>query len=126
MLKRIFLALVILTSFVIVSTGCDLVSPEPSIGEIKSDLIGETLTQGTLTWHFHALSEFKEVTIVDTIREGNTIEYDISLELQDVFSGNHYTADILMIYQRSGTSWELFSILTMSLQSTTNGGAAEI
>ncbi len=126
MLKRIFLALVILTSLVIVSTGCDLVSPEPSIGEIKSDLIGETLTQGTLTWHFHALSEFKEVTIVDTIREGNTIEYDVSLGLQDVFTGTHYTADILMIYQRSGTTWELFSILTMSLESSTNGGVVGV
>ena len=126
MFKRIFLALVILTSLVIVSTGCDLVSPEPSIGEIKSDLIGETLTQGTLTWHFHALSEFEEVTIVDTIREGNTIEYDVSLELQDVFSGSYYTADILMIYQRSGTTWELFSVLTMSLESSTNGGAVGV
>jgi len=36
--------------------------------------------------------------------------------LQDVFSGRQYTADILMIYQRSGTNWELFSILTMSLK----------
>ena len=123
MLKKILLTLIVLLCIVTVGAGCDLVSPEPSIGEIKSDLIGETLTQGTLTWHFHALSEFKEVTIEDAIREGNTIEYDVSLGLQDVFTGTHYTADILMIYQRSGTTWELFSILTMSLQSTTNGGA---
>ena len=126
MLKKIILTLIVLLCIVTVSAGCDLVSPEPSIGEIKSDLIGETLTQGTLTWHFHALSEFEEVTIEDTIREGNTIEYDVALELQDVFTGTHYTADILMIYQRSGTSWELFSILTMSLQSTTNGGAVGV
>jgi hypothetical protein len=113
----------VLLCIVTVGAGCDLVSPKPSIGEIKSDLIGETLTQETLTWHFHALSEFKEVIIVDTIREGNTIEYDVSLELQDVFTGKQYTADILMIYQRSGTNWELFSILTMSLRATSNGGS---
>ena len=92
MLKRIFLALVILTSLVIVSTGCDLVSPEPSIGEIKSDLIGETLTQGTLTWHFHALSEFEEVTtspLTVDISDSVTITETVSpliLELNiDVF-----------------------------------------
>jgi hypothetical protein len=123
MYKRIFLTLATLICLVTIGIGCDLVSPEPSVEQIKSDLIGETLTQGTLTWHFHALSEFKEVTIVDTIREGNTIEYDVSLELQDVFTGKQYTADILMIYQRSGTNWELFSILTMSLRATSNGGS---
>ena len=76
MSKRILLALAILICLVTVNVSCDIVSPEPSVEQIKSDLIGETLTQGTLTWHFHALSEFKEVTIVDKIREGNTIEYD--------------------------------------------------
>ena len=121
--KRILLALAILICLVAVNVGCDLVSPEPSIEQIKSDLIGETLTQGDLTWHFHALSEFQEVTIVEKIREANTIEYDVSLELEDVFSGKQYKADILMIYQRSGTNWELFSVLTMSLESSTNGGA---
>ena len=115
MLKRVFLTLALVTCLVIVNTGCDIFSPEPGIEQIKSDLIGETLEQGYLTWHFHALSEFKEVTIVDRIREANTIEYDVSLELQDAFSGEPYIADILMIYQKSGTRWELFSILTMSL-----------
>ena len=123
MLNKILLTLIALLCLVAVNVGCDLVSPEPSVEQIKSDLIGETLTQETLTWHFHALSEFKEVTIIDKIREGNTIEYDVSLELQDVFTGKQYTADILMIYQRSGTNWELFSILTMSLRATSNGGS---
>ena len=123
MIKRTFLILFALICLVAVNTSCDLFSPEPSVEQIKSDLMGETLTQGTLTWHFHALSEFKEVTIVDKIREGNTIEYDVSLELQDVFSGKQYVADILLIYQRSGTNWELFSILTMSLRATSDGGS---
>ena len=126
MLKKILLTLIVSLCIVAVGAGCDLVSPEPSSGQIKSDLIGETLTQATLTWHFHALSEFEEVTIVDTLREGNTIEYEVALELQDAFTGTHYTADILMIYQRSGTTWELFSVLTMSLQSTANGGDVEL
>ncbi|UCG55255.1 MAG: hypothetical protein JSV32_03310 [Dehalococcoidia bacterium] len=126
MLKRMLLTLAILTCLIIVNGGCDIVAPEPGLEQIKSDLIGETLTQKDLTWHFHALSEFQEVIIVDQLREADTIEYDVSLELKDVFTGRQYTADILMIYQRSGTSWELFSILTMSLESTSDSGAIEV
>lgn len=121
MFKRILLTLVVLICLVTVSTGCDIVSPEPSVEQIKSDLIGETITQGTLTWHFHALSEFREVTIVDKIREANTIEYNVTMELQDIFTDKMYTAEVLLIYQRSGTDWDLFSILTMSLKATSNG-----
>jgi hypothetical protein len=102
------------------------VAPEPDIEQIKSDIIGETLTQKDLTWHFHTLSEFQEVIIVDRLRGADTIEYNISLELKDVFTGRQYTADILMIYQRSGTRWELFSILTMSLESTIDSGVIEV
>jgi hypothetical protein len=123
MLKRILLALAILICLVSVNVGCDIVSPEPSVEHIKSDLIGETISQGTLTWHFHALSEFEEVTITDKIREGNTIEYDIILELEDIFSGNSYEAEVLLIYQRSGTNWELFSILALSLKATYDNGS---
>lgn len=114
--SRILFVIVAFTCLVLLNIGCDIVSPEPGIKQIKSDLIGETITKGDLTWHFHALSEFQKVNILDKLREANTIEYDVSLELQDVFSGRQYTADILMIYQRSGTNWELFSILTMSLK----------
>ena len=120
MLKRIIITLVVLIGLVTVNVGCDLVSPEPSIEQIKSDLIGETISRGDMSWYFAALSEFKEVTIVDKIREGNTIEYDVTLELQDIFTDKMYTAEVLLIYQRSGTNWELFSVLTMSLKETGN------
>jgi len=123
MIRRNLLTLAILICLISFNVGCDIVSPEPGVGQIKSDLIGETITQGTLTWHFHALSEYKDVTIVDSIREGNTIEYDVTIELQDIFSGRQYTADILMIYQKSGTSWELFSIILMSLREAVDGGS---
>ncbi len=118
MIRRIFLVLMMVVCLGTVYIGCDVISPEPSIEQIKSDLIGETLNQADLTWHFHALSEFKKVTIEDKIREADTIEYDVSLQLQDVFTGKRYTAEILMIYQRVGTHWNLFSILTMSLKSS--------
>jgi hypothetical protein len=121
MIRKTLLALVIPIFLISAGAGCDIVSPEPSVEQIKSDLIGETITQGNTTWHFHALSEYKDVTIVNRIREGNTIEYDIAIELQDIFSGTQYEADILMIYQRSGTSWELFSVLVMSLKATDGG-----
>jgi hypothetical protein len=102
------------------SAACHLVSPEPDVEQIKSDLIGETISQGEMSWYFAALSEFKEVTIVDKIREGDTIEYNLTLELQDVFTEKMYTAEILLIYKRSGTSWGLFSILPMLLESSIN------
>lgn len=123
MFKRIFLVLIIVISIVTFNVGCDIVSPEPGIEHIKSDLIGETITQGTITWHFHALSEFQEVRIVDSIREGNTIEYNVILELEDIFSGNRYEAEVLLIYQRSGTNWELFSVLALSLKATSDSGS---
>jgi hypothetical protein len=123
MFKRIILILVTLICLVSINIGCDIVSPEPSIEQIKSDLIGETITQGTLTWHFHALSEFQEVNIVDRIRQGNTVEYNVTLELEDLFSKNQYEAEVLLIYQRSGTSWQLFSILAMSLRETADSAS---
>ncbi len=116
MIRRIFLVVMMFICLGTVYISCDVISPEPGIEQIKSDLIGETLTQADLTWHFHALSEFIKVTIEDKIREADTIEYDVSLQLQDVFTGKRFTAEILMIYQRVGTHWDLFSILTMSLK----------
>ncbi len=116
MIRRVLLILFILTCLIIANTGCDIISPEPDIAQIKSDLMGETISRGGMSWSFVALSEFEHVTIVDKIRQGNTIEYDIGLKLKDIFTGEMYEANLLIIYQRSGTHWDLFSILPMSLK----------
>lgn len=106
-----------------ISAACHLISPEPGIEQIKSDLVGETISRGEMSWYFAALSEFKEIKIVDKIREGDTIEYNLTLELQDVFTEKMHTAEILLIYKRSGTSWDLFSILPKLLESSKNSEA---
>jgi len=123
MKQRMFLVVIALTSLAMVNVGCNIISPEPSIEQIKSDLIGEIISKGDLAWQFAALSEFKEITIVDKIREGNTIEYDATMKLQDIYTDEMYTAEVILIYQKSGTHWDLFSILTMSLRATLNGSS---
>ena len=121
MKKQILFVLIILTSLLMINVGCSIISPEPGVEQIKSDLIGEIISKEDVAWQFAALSEFQEVTIIDKLREGDTIEYNVTMTLQDIYTEEMYTAEVILIYQKSGTHWDLFSILTMSLGVTSNG-----
>lgn len=117
------LSLVLITSLVI--TGCvALEAPAPaptpeappkmgvSVEQIKADLIGHIVfTSNEKTWTFAALSEFEQFDIRDEQRQGDIIEYDVSMRLVDLNTQQHYLMDALIVYRQSNGAFQLISIV---------------
>ena len=85
---------------------------EISAEQIKADLIGHYLTGEGLGWTFAALSEYEQFDIRDTQRQGDVIEYDVSMRLVDLASDEHFLADVLIVYRKGQDKWELISTVT--------------
>ena len=111
MLKKILL-LFLIGSFTIL-IGCS-VQTEPSapkaalsVEQIKADLIGRQAE----TWRFDALSEFEQFDIRGEQRQGDIIEYDVSMRLVDFNTQQHYLMDALIVYRQSNGTFQLISIV---------------
>ena len=119
------LSLVLITGLVI--TGCaapEAPAPAPaptpeappkmgvSVEQIKADLIGHIVfTSNEKTWTFAALSEFEQFDIRDEQRQGDIIEYDVSMRLVDLNTQQHYLMDALIVYRQSNGAFQLISIV---------------
>ncbi|MFC2034026.1 hypothetical protein ACFLTT_01290 [Chloroflexota bacterium] len=94
---------------------------EPSIEQMKADLIGHNLFQhGQPLWQFAALSEYEEFEVKDKQIQGNAIEYDVSLKLKDFSTNTHYLADIFIVYKNINGKWELASIVAKAFEQVSN------
>lgn len=111
------LLLLLLVSLLAVSSiGCDemgLQTVQPSIDQVKADLIGHVLTVNEVpVWEFAALSEYEDFQINNELLVADALEYDVSVKLIDFAIDTHFRADILIVYKKYGTKWELVSIVT--------------
>jgi len=89
--------------FVVLLSGCSL-DGEPDVAQIKSDLMFVSVGD----WTFATLSEFKEVNISDRIQQGNTIEYLVTMTLEDYEDGTLYDASYILIYKQAEMEqWQL-------------------
>lgn len=82
---------------------------EPNAEQIKADLIGHQLL--SYGWTFAALSEYEQFEIIGEQKQGNVIEYDVTMELVDLPTDEHFLLDALIVYRMSDGDWELISIL---------------
>ncbi len=91
---------------------------EPTAEQIKSDLIGHRLqvAGSGFYWEFAALSEFEYFDIRSKQAQGDIIEYDVSMRLQDLTTNNHFLADALIVYRQIDGKWELTSIVAKLLK----------
>lgn len=64
----------------VVSTGFIGCSRAPNAEQIKADLIGERMGN----WTFASPSEILELNINSQKKQGQLIEYEISMKLQDI------------------------------------------
>lgn len=110
---RIFLAALLVVS--VFSGGCSRLLAEPDAEQIKADLIGKDMPGlggwPLPVWRFAALSEFQELNIKSKQKQGQIIEYDVSMRLQDLESKNRYLADAVIVYKKANGKWELISIV---------------
>lgn len=104
-------------------TGCATIRSEPSVDQIKADLIGHNLTiSGVQVWSFDALSEYEQFNITGNQTQGNAIEYDVSMRLVDLASNTHFLADAAIVYRYSNEKWELVSVVAKTFQQIISGG----
>ena len=79
---------------------------------------------GQPIWQFAALSEYEQFEIKGEQKQGNAIEYDISMNLKDFASNSQFSADMFIVYKNIDGEWELISVVTKSFEridnSTTN------
>ena len=127
-----FLILLLILSVILV--GCSfqselstekphLETEEPSIEQMKADLIGHILTwKGQSVWKFAALSEYKEFDVIDKQKQGNAVEYDVSMRLKDLEIDAYFEVDALIVYKEIGDKWELVSIVTKLFERVRNMG----
>ena len=109
-MKSIFLTLLLILC--IVAIGCPVQS-EHSTEQIQADLIGHQLTsKGLVVWKFAALSEYEKFNIRGIKKQGDVIEYDVSMRLVDLEIDEHFLADVLIVYRKSQDKWELISLVT--------------
>lgn len=73
-----------------------------TVEQIKNDLIGRNITANGITWHFDRQSEFLNVAINRRKQNGQLLEYDVSMNLQDYKSGNLYNTQVLVVYNDTG------------------------
>ena len=130
MAKRILLILMVVLSIALV--GCayleDLSAPKSSSEQIgysaeqmKADLIGHALVvNGQLAWEFAALSEYEQFEIIDQQRQGNAVEFDVTMKLKDFGTNTHYHAELFIVYKDIEGKWELVSLATKLFELTGN------
>jgi hypothetical protein len=92
--------------------GC-IGQTEPTIEQIKADLIGHYLTdREEAVWTFAALSEIEHFDIRGKQVQENIIEYDVSIRLHDLSTDTHFLADALIVYTQIDGEWYLISTVT--------------
>lgn len=112
-MKRLLLIGLLLSCISLVACSA---SQKPDVAQIKADLIGEKLTQeGTFVWKFEALSEFQGFSINSKPVQGNSIEYDVTMRLQDLRYNESWIADALITYRKTDSQWKLISIVLTKL-----------
>ncbi|MFC1953429.1 hypothetical protein ACFLWR_04790 [Chloroflexota bacterium] len=126
-MKKLLLWLLV-PILIVYSVGCDELSGvsvqtvEPSVEQVKADLLGHTLTsRGVQIWEFAALSEYEEFDINNKLILADALEYDVSMKLIDFPTGNHFRADILIVYKKDGSKWELVSLVTKVFEQISEG-----
>ena len=89
----------------------------PTTDQVKADLLGQTM--GNIFsggWKFESLAEFEELKIVNKRQESNVLEYEVDMRLRDIDKGNLYIAEALIVYRKTGDTWQIASISKKSLQ----------
>lgn len=86
-------------------------SKPPDADQIRADLLGRTMgdiVQGG--WEFESLSEFEDVRIITSKREGGVIEFDVYMRLRDSRTGDQFDAEALVSYRKRGGDWEFAAV----------------
>jgi hypothetical protein len=120
--KKLLIFLIVISSILI--TGCEspIQTSEPSVEQIKADLLGQVLTSdGAPVWEFAALSEYEEVEINNKLSQANALEYDVSMKLKDIATNSYFIADVLVVYKKISGKWELTSLVTRKFEPLSTG-----
>ena len=112
------MVLILLLSLGVISIGCSVQS-EPSIEQIKTDLIGHRIYVSGITgrdtefagWEFEALAEFEQFDVRNKQVQDDAIEYDVSMRLHDLSTNTRHLADVLINYEKIDGEWEIVSIV---------------
>ena len=88
-----------------------LKDPEPAETQIKNNLIGRK----TLGWNFDFLSEFKEFHIDSVSRNGNRLEYEIRLLLQDGRNNLYQREKVIVTYEKEEKGWYLLDVKALTI-----------
>lgn len=102
--------LVILIILIIITIiGC---SKNPDINQIKADLIGQVIGNLLNNYKFESVESIQELIINKKNNQNDIIEYDVNILMNDFISEEQYRANLLLVYRKTGGSWEIVSLST--------------
>ena len=112
MKRGVLLAQVLAALAVFAACSGESDTPLPDAQQVRTDLVGQAMG----SWRFESPSDFLGLTVNEKTEQGDTVEYDVSMSLQDPSTGRRYRAEALVVYGKSGGEWQIDSVSGRSLE----------
>ena len=88
----------------------------PSVEQMKSDLIGQTMGGREKCWKFQSLEHIKALSIKSSTEDAQKRVYTIALQLQATKACGKYAAQARVEYAKAGTGWKIKQVGLLSLE----------
>jgi hypothetical protein len=98
------------------SIGTSFALQEPSVEQMKSDLMGKTMGGREKGWKFQSVEQIKELTIKDKKEEAGRRVYSITLKLEDPRVSQAFAAEAELTYKQVDSGWQVEGVGLTSMK----------
>ncbi len=88
----------------------------PSVEQMKSDLIGQTMGGREKCWKFQSLEHIRAFSIKSSTEDAQKRVYTVALQLQATKACGKYAAQARVEYAKAGTGWKIKQVGLLSLE----------
>ena len=88
----------------------------PTTGQMKSDLLGQTMGGREKCWKFQSVDQIKELTIKNQTENAHQRIYTVALQLQATNAPAKYAAEARVEYAKTDAGWKLQQVGLLSLK----------
>ena len=82
-------------------------SPPTTVEQMKSALVGKTMTAREKGWHFQSVEQIRDMVIKRIKEEHGRRRYEVTMLLRDPRVLETYKADAELTYRKTDSGWRL-------------------
>ena len=101
---------------VLLAAALTVSAQTPSVEQLKTDLIGQTMGGREKCWKFQSLEHIKALSIKSSTEDAQKRVYTIALQLQATKACGKYAAEARVEYAKAGTRWKIKQVGLLSLE----------